>query len=141
MKFLRNLFRSTAEQKRLRDAQEFQALQERLAILSRLVGDNAQPNINALWAIARDLDVIKLNLKFFGYELARSLTAALPVRRDLTPVSVPLESKASTQRELASDWAAYWAAELHIPMAFHGKLWEYAYVLQTLHDAGLIRDG
>jgi hypothetical protein len=116
-------------------------LHARLAALARLIDKRSQPNMNALWRIAKDLDIIKLNLKFFGYELARQLTAALPVREGLAPQRIELKSKPSTQTDLEADWVAYWAAQLETPVIFHRKLWELAYVLQALHQNDMIRPG
>jgi SAM-dependent methyltransferase len=79
-----------------------------------------------------------LNIKFFGYELARSLAEALPKRDDIEPFAVNLGWKPSTQRDLESDWAACWASRLAVPVVFHRKIWELCYVLQALWERGLI---
>jgi 2-polyprenyl-3-methyl-5-hydroxy-6-metoxy-1,4-benzoquinol methylase len=116
-------------------------LEQKLAELMRLVDDQGRPKVNSLAVIVRDLELIKLNLKFFGYELARQLAAALPVRTALAPLRVGLGSKPSTQADLESDWAAYWCRELKVPLVFHRKLWEFAYVLQALHEHNMLRPG
>lgn len=82
-----------------------------------------------------------LNVKFFGYELARSLAAALPVREGLAPQPIGLGCKPSTQSDLEADWVAYWARELGIPVLFHRKLWELCYVVQALWERGLMESG
>jgi len=89
----------------------------------------------------REAELARLNLKFFGYALARQLAAALPVRGNLPPATIALASKPATQADLESDWVAYWAAELKVPVLFHRKLWELAYVLQALHQHDLLREG
>ena len=89
----------------------------------------------------REAELAKLNLKFFGYELARQLAAALPPREGIPATMIALESKASTQADLESDWLAHWAAELRVPVMLHRKLWELAYVLQALHQHDLLRPG
>jgi hypothetical protein len=109
--------------------------------LLELTDSEGRPNINALWRVAKDLEAVKLNLKFFGYDLARQLTAALPVREGLEPRPVGLASKACTQEDLESDWAAYWCGQLKIPVMFHRKLWELAYVLQALYERGRLEPG
>ena len=116
-------------------------LEKRFEKLMTLVDGRGNPNINALWRLAKDIDLIKLNIKFFGYEIARELAAALPIRRGLTPGQVGLKSKASTQSDLESDWVAYWAGELNVPVVFHRKLWELAYVLQALWEHGRMARG
>lgn len=88
-----------------------------------------------------DQEQALLNIKFFGYELARSLANALPVRRDLAPCIANLGCKPSTQSDFESDWVAYWAGQLAIPVLFHRKLWELCYVLQALWERGYIEPG
>jgi hypothetical protein len=112
-----------------------------LSRLLELLGPDSQPNLNALTLKLRDLNNLALTVKFFGYDLARRLADDLPPPRQATPHAVNLRSKASTQADLESDWAAYWCAELKAPRIFHRKLWELAFVLQALWEHGLIGDG
>jgi len=114
---------------------------DKIRALLALTDVRSRPNINALWRIAKDLEAVKLNIKFFGYELARTLAAALPVREGLAACDIGLASKACTQTDMESDWLAYWCGELKIPVVFHRKLWEFAYVLQALHEAGKLAPG
>lgn len=109
--------------------------------LLRLTDEKSAPNINALSYKLRNLDALALNIKFFGYELAKSLAAELPVRTDLTPNPVGLKSKPSTQADLESDWAAYWCGQLQVPVVFHRKLWEFTYLLQAIWERGLLVEG
>jgi 2-polyprenyl-3-methyl-5-hydroxy-6-metoxy-1,4-benzoquinol methylase len=83
-----------------------------------------------------------LNQKFFGYDIARALTAALPPP-DMTskPRFVGLGSKPSTQEDLESDWAAHWATQLKTQILFHRKIWEYVYLMQALFDGGAMEPG
>ena len=117
------------------------SVEARLAELVKLTNEGSQPNINALWAIAKDLDAIKLNIKFFGYELAKALAEALPPAPVGGPFDIDLRSKPSTQADLESDWTRHWSAELKIAHVFHRKLWEYAYIMQAIHQFGHVRDG
>ncbi|RBP15910.1 methyltransferase family protein [Roseiarcus fermentans] len=116
-------------------------LNEKLLILQRLVNNYGQPNPSVINAIARDLDFIKLNIKFFGYELATRMAEALPPRSIPAPIEHPLTWKPTTQADLESDWAAYWLNELKIGFIYHRKLWEIVYLLQALHNYRLIRPG
>ncbi|GGF80180.1 hypothetical protein GCM10007301_45390 [Azorhizobium oxalatiphilum] len=112
-----------------------------LMALLRLTNESAQPNINALSFRLRNLDAMALNLKFFGYELAKALAAGLPHRPDLAPAPVGLKSKPSTQADMESDWAAYWCGQLNIPVVFHRKIWEFAFMLQALWERDLLKEG
>jgi SAM-dependent methyltransferase len=116
-------------------------IENQIRELLMLTKENAEPNINNLWLVAKDIDLIKLNIKFYGYEMAQALAAALPPREGLAARRVDLQSKASTQEDLESDWAAYWAAELKVPVIFHRKLWELVYVLQGLWETNCLQSG
>lgn len=106
-----------------------------------LVNERTPPNQETLARIARDVDVLALNVKALGYKLAQDLASALPPREGTVARRIPLGSKPSTQADLESDWVAHWCAELKVPVIFHRKLWEFAYVLQALYNAGLLREG
>ncbi len=118
------------------------SLEQKLAALLALVNKNQNPNINALWLLMKDIEAIKLNIKFFGYELAQSLSAALP-RNDTPPDPgvVGLASKPSTQKDIESNWVAYWANKLNIGVIYHRKIWELCYVLQALAERGILQAG
>jgi hypothetical protein len=119
-------------------SKQSEELAGQLSRLLELLGPNSQPNLNALMLKLRDLNNLALTVKFFGYDLARRLAEDLPQRQQLTPYVTNLHSKASTQADLESDWAAYWCAELKVPRVFHRKLWEFAFVLQALWERGMI---
>jgi 2-polyprenyl-3-methyl-5-hydroxy-6-metoxy-1,4-benzoquinol methylase len=116
-------------------------LAAQLSKLLDLLGPEQQPNLNALTLKLRDLHNLALTVKFFGYDLARRLAEDLPQPQQLKPQSVNLCSKASTQADLESDWAAWWCAELKVSRIFHRKLWEFAFVLQALWERGMIAGG
>ena len=120
---------------------ELDELALKLKTLLELNGPHRQPRFNALLDAVRDITYLKMNVKFFGYELARSLAAELPPRDVSAPHAHPLGWKATTQADLESDWAAYWLNELKIGFIYHRKLWECAYFLQVLHNHGMMRPG
>jgi hypothetical protein len=114
-------------------------LNDKLHELMRLTNDAQHPNINALWRIAKDIEGIKLNIKAFGYELATRLAHAKPPPAAGEARVVGLACKPATQADMDSAWAAHWASKLRIPIVYHRKIWEYVYLLQALHDKGLLR--
>ena len=114
---------------------------DKLRLMLSLLNDESQPNINALTEAVRNVPLAHLSIKTFGYDLARSLVAALPVRHDTEARHVGLTWRASLQEDLESDWAAHWCGELQTPLVFHRKLWELAYVLQAIHEHGHLREG
>ena len=99
------------------------------------------PNLGLLQVLLRNTTATNLNLKFFGYEMARQLASALPLRTDTAARHVGLSWKPSTQVDMESDWVAHWCAQLRIPVLFHRKLWELSYLLQALHENGHLAPG
>lgn len=89
-----------------------------------------------------DLRILQLNVKNFGYQLALDMapflacvdTTGEPRRRNLV-------SKPTTQQDVESPWFIYWCDELHAVPIYHRKLWEFAFSLQSLFDADLLREG
>ena len=115
--------------------------QVKQALLSSLVNERSQPNLDAMTLAVRDIDITNMNIKAFGYDLARRLNGALPIPAETTPRVVRLSSKLSTQADIESDWVAHWCGQLAIPVVYHRKIWELAYVLQAIFDAGHLRPG
>ena len=112
-----------------------------LGALLALVGNGSRPNNNALNVVARNVDPLSLNIKQLGYDLARQLAEALPAIEHPAVRHVGLASKLSTQADIESEWVAHWCGELKIPVIFHRKIWELAFVLQAIHDSGALHEG
>lgn len=106
-----------------------------------LVNEQSQPNPSQMMFALRELNIANMNIKAFGYDLARRLAAALPVPENTAARRVGLQSKASTQADMESDWTAHWSGQLHVPVVFHRKLWEITYVLQAIFEEGHMRPG
>lgn len=109
-------------------------------LLSLLTPDK-KPNLSSLSLAVKDVPLICLNVKFFGYQLARSLADELPIPEHTEARYVGLNSKTSVQEDIESDWLAHWCRELKVPVFYHRKLWELAYVLQVIHENGLAKPG
>jgi len=109
--------------------------------LLRKIDIDNHPNINDLWAITKDIDFLKLNIKNMGYELARQMQSAMPKLEGVTARPLGLSSRPSRQSDIESDWLPYWCAELKIPVTYHRKIWEFAFLLQSLFDADLLKQG
>jgi 2-polyprenyl-3-methyl-5-hydroxy-6-metoxy-1,4-benzoquinol methylase len=112
---------------------------KKLRLLLSLLNEQSQPNVNALSEIARNIPILSLNIKNFGYDLARNLASAIPPQQDTVARHVGLQSKASVQADIESDWAAHWCGQLKTPVVFHRKIWELAYVLQAIFENGHMR--
>lgn len=96
---------------------------------------NEQPNITELNLILRDMKAIRLNIKNFGYQLARDLTKnGLGIDEILYFEFVNLKSKPSTQEDIESKWLKYWCQQLKINPIYHRKIWELCYIPQAIHE-------
>ena len=102
---------------------------------------SSQPNINELALLVNRIDSLSLSVKFFGYELARTLADALPSCAGMPAQPLDLDCKPSTQADIGSDWLAHWCAELQIPRIYHRKVWELSYILQAIYRHGSIGPG
>lgn len=101
-----------------------------------------KPDLRDWYAAARDLGILRLNVKQFGLQLARQLEGKLQsVDCSFEPRFHGLVSKPTTQADMESPWFAYWCQQLRIAPIYHRKIWEYAFVLQCLHEHGLLREG
>jgi hypothetical protein len=109
---------------------------------TNLLKENNHPNINHLWYLLKDMNIIKLNIKNLGYNLARELHKNLSQKKILgEPQYFELESKACTQDDIESPWFSYWINEIKATPIYHRKLWEFAFCLQTLYNFDLLRSG
>jgi len=116
---------------------DLQKLQATLALLN----SESQPNINALTEIVKNIPLMSLTFKMFGYDLARDLADALPPLTETAPQMVGLTCKPSNQADIESDWIRHWCHQLGVPVVFHRKLWELSYVLQAIFENGHLTAG
>lgn len=112
----------------------------RLESILALLNERSQPNVNALNEAIRSIPWANLNIKTFGYDLARRLALALPTLDQTAPRHVGLKSKVSVQADMEGDWVRHWCSKLQTPLLYHRKLWELSYVLQAIHENGLMRE-
>jgi 2-polyprenyl-3-methyl-5-hydroxy-6-metoxy-1,4-benzoquinol methylase len=114
---------------------------EKLRLIVEMVNPQSQPNLNHLGELVRNIRILSLNVKSLGYELARQLAEALPAPGETMARHVGLKTSLSTQADIESDWAAHWCGQLKVPVLFHRKLWELAYILQAFHENDCFRPG
>lgn len=118
------------------------ALKNMLGPIADKTNSNGEPNINALWLIVKDIDAIKLNIKNFGYQLAREFDGNLKIEAPNEPVNnVDITCRSSKQDQIETDWYRYWCKQLHLAPIYHRKPWEFAFCLQSLHDLGMLKTG
>lgn len=90
----------------------------------------------------REIDMLKLNVKNLGYELAREMAASrLSVNNHSGEAKkYNLQSKASIQSDMESEWVSYWSSKLHIHPIYHRKIWELCYVPQVLYENDALKE-
>ncbi|HEY1247725.1 MAG TPA: hypothetical protein VGE97_01935 [Nitrososphaera sp.] len=104
--------------------------------------DQHQPDLNFLnERLLFAADAVRLNIKNLGYEYARSLRDKLIVPENLSPQKIGLKSKACQQRDVECAWFLYWCQQLHTPVVYHRKLWEFCYILQALYEHDCLTPG
>jgi len=91
--------------------------------------------------LGTDANALRTALKAIASDMARERAMRLRTATPTGPNRVGLTSKASTQRDIESEWFLYWCRELKMSPGYHRKLWEYAFVLQALHERGVLNAG
>jgi len=116
--------------------------QDKLLANVKRTNDQHQPDLNflnerLLFAAA----AVRLNIKNLGYEYARSLRDKLIIPENLSPQKIGLKSKACQQCDIECAWFLYWCQQLHTPVVYHRKLWEFCYILQALYEHDCLTPG
>jgi 2-polyprenyl-3-methyl-5-hydroxy-6-metoxy-1,4-benzoquinol methylase len=107
-----------------------------------LIDRESNPNISDLWWKLKDIDLMRLNIKNFGYELGLQLSDRLinsPIPEH--PLICNLTSKPTTQADIESPWFRYWCGQIGSAPLYHRKLWEFAFALQVLSEHGILMSG
>jgi SAM-dependent methyltransferase len=135
--FVKNLFSLPG----LHHAVSLPAQPSAFALLQRTT-PSGRPNINPLGLVTHDLHALRLSVKALGYRVAREMATVLP-NKDISgePRVHDLGSRASTQADIETPWFVYWCRLLQVPPLYHRKLWEFAWALQCLHEAGMLQAG
>ena len=91
-----------------------------------------------------EMALLQGSVKALGYELAKRIgnerlgDARRPVP---APVSIGLRSKSTNQDDMESPWLWYWCQQLGIPVIYHRKVWELAYILQVMWEQDMLQPG
>jgi|GEM_PF-1734391 len=110
--------------------------------LISLTNTQGQPNINSLWMAIKDIEILHLNVKNMGYDIACRLHPVLTnIDYSKEPKQYNLVSKPTTQADVESSWFAFWCSEIKAAPIYHRKLWEFAFFLQVIFEHGLLKTG
>jgi len=116
---------------------------EKLAtqLASLIIQEDGRPNTNAINELTRNIQYACINTKQFGYYIAKQLKDKHFTNLVEHPSIVNLCCKPSTQKDLESDWVAYWCQMLKIARVYHRKIWELCYIPQALYEHGMLMQG
>lgn len=92
----------------------------------------------------RSDQILAWNVKVLSSLLARETAARHFGPERVTPPEpgpTPVLSRGCVQSDFHEDWFIYWCDQSRFGRAYHRKLWEHAYVLQTLHSLGMLSEG
>lgn len=110
--------------------------------LLRLTTKDGHPNISQLWEVTRNINILSLNIKNFGYEIARELAKQMqsqPGKESAEIKKIGITSKLSTQEDIESFWFTHWCNQIKAEPIYHRKLWEFAFVLQVLYEMDMLK--
>lgn len=100
------------------------------------------PSLDSQLILLRNIQLANLNIKNLGYELGKRMASQLAqMPAPDAPGRHGLTSKPTTQSDIDSSWFIYWCARLKVAPLYHRKLWEFAFVLQALHEHDLLAPG
>lgn len=112
---------------------------------AQFVSPDGTPQITRMAELLRDVPLLRWNSKVLGSYVAGLLHEQRVAPGARTPPAEPpamaLTSHLCRARDFDQPWLHYWADALRIAPIYHRKIWEDCYVLQSLHDAGVLRDG
>ncbi|SDB73446.1 SAM-dependent methyltransferase [Belnapia rosea] len=93
----------------------------------------------------REAGLLRWSVKVLGAEMAERHYAsglagpAAPV--PMGPTHIGLASRTCRQSDIEHDWLRHWSRLLGTPPVYHRKLWEDAFVLQAMWEAGMLAPG
>ena len=96
-------------------------------------------------AALREAALLRWDVKVLASELARQRYLAghagfgAPLPPD--PVRMEIGSRVCRQADIESDWLRHWCGQLQMSPTYHRKVWEDAFVVQALWEAGVIAPG
>lgn len=103
---------------------------------------NLVANLDWMRFLSEDMTSVRINIKNFGYTIGRQLA---PLLKEIPTASEPrnhhLVSKPTTQADIETSWFVYWCNQLKTAPLYHRKLWEFAFALQALFEAGMLENG
>lgn len=118
------------------------ALPDDLARLLSIVNEKAQPNLNPLNVVLRDLPAMRWNVKVMGYLMARLLLGTTEIGSlPSSPEPFVPQWRATLSDDFFTDWFRGACKALKIEPVLHRKLWEFGYVLACLEHFGKLKPG
>ena len=106
---------------------------------------NKNPNYHFLGSRFEDYENALLNIKQMGYYIGQQEFVRNGIAEKFANAELPsrtfLKSKLCTQEDCETSWFFYWLKEMRLGFVYHRKLWEFAYIVQQLYAADMLRSG
>jgi SAM-dependent methyltransferase len=120
-------------------------VREEIERTAQFVSPEGTPRISRMAELLRDVPLLRWNSKVLGSYVAAALYEQRVAPGARTPPAAPPASRLSSHLCRAADfvepWMHHWAHALRIMPLYHRKTWEDCYVPQSLHAAGVLREG
>jgi SAM-dependent methyltransferase len=136
-----NLKNSLVAENRLSGEHAHLQTDEALRKLANRVVANGKPHATYFNARFRDYEIAVRNIKNLAAYRGAEVLQEHVHQEVVGPKVVPLKAKGCTEEDIESDWAAFWCKEIRIPVSYHRKTWELAYVPQVLFNEGKLFEG
>ncbi len=93
----------------------------------------------------REAETLRWTVKMLGSEVVlrhyASGLAGPGIALPAEPTTIGLTSRSCRHIDIESDWLRHWCIALGTTPFYHRKLWEDAFILQALHEAGMLTPG
>lgn len=119
---------ATADERFLHRERQFAITEQRLDALQE-----------ELLMLRRDVQILARTLTLPPHELWDQGTPIAPGAAP--PSSVLTHSMICRQKELETDWYAFWCKKMAHKPIYHRKMWEFVYIAQALYERGKMADG
>lgn len=136
-----NLKNSLVADNRLSGEHAHLQTDEALRKLANKVVANGKPYSTYFNTRFRDYETAIRNIKNLAAHRGAAILQEHKHAEVAGPRVVPLKAKGCTEEDIESDWVAFWCKEIHIPVSYHRKTWELAYVPQILFNEGKLYEG
>jgi SAM-dependent methyltransferase len=102
---------------------------------------DGRPNVDPLSHLLNETAALRWDVKVLAAAIAKDQLANRVSEAShgmAGPKSVGLNSRLCRQTDMEAPWLLHWCDQLRIVPRYHRKIWELAFVLQALWEAGML---